>query len=83
MIIPPHLLEPATLVRLLEEFVTRDGTDNGDDSSLEERVSRVRHALDRGIAVIVFNPLSEQCQLMLKQDVPRELLEDSTEEDIQ
>lgn len=76
MIIPPQLLEPETLVRLLEDFVTREGTDNGDDTSLEERVRRVRQALDKGVAVIVFDPLSEQCQLMLRQDVPRELLQE-------
>lgn len=76
MIIPPHLLEPETLNRLLEDFVTREGTDNGDDTPLHERVNRVRPALDRGVAVIVFDPLSEQCQLMLRQDVPRELLEE-------
>lgn len=76
MIIPPNRLEPDTLTRLLEDFVTREGTDNGDDTPLDERVSRVRHALDRCVAVIVFDPLSEQCQLMLRQDVPRELLEE-------
>lgn len=80
MIIPPQLLEPETLVRLLEDFVTREGTDNGDDTSLEERVHRVRHALDKGVAVIVFDPLSEQCQLMLRQDVPRELLQEQEQE---
>lgn len=80
MIIPPQLLEPETLVRLLEDFVTREGTDNGDDTSLEERVRRVRQALDKGVAVIVFDPLSEQCQLMLRQDVPRELLQEQEQE---
>lgn len=76
MIIPPHLLEAATLTRLIEDFVTRDGTDNGDDTPLEKRVERVRHALQNGVAVIVFNPLSEQSELMLKQDVPKDLLQE-------
>jgi len=76
MIIPPALLEAATLNRLIEDFVTRDGTDNGDDTPLERRVSRVRKALEKGEALIVFDPLSEQCRLMLKQDVPRELLDE-------
>lgn len=76
MIIPPHLLEPATLTRLIEDFVTRDGTDNGDDTPLEKRVEHVRHALVKGVAVIVFNPLSEQSELMLRQDVPKELLQE-------
>lgn len=73
MIIPPHLLEPDTLIRLLEDFVTREGTDNGDDTPMDVRVQRVRHALDRGVAVIVYEPLSQQCQLMLSRDVPDEL----------
>jgi uncharacterized protein YheU (UPF0270 family) len=72
VIIPPHLLEADTLTRLLEDFVTRDGTDNGDDSSLATRVAHVRQAIAHGKAVIVFDPLSEQCCLMLKQDVPPE-----------
>ncbi|HEX6592939.1 MAG TPA: YheU family protein [Moraxellaceae bacterium] len=76
MIIPPQMLEADTLTRLLEDFVTRDGTDNGDDTPLDVRVERARRALDRQEAVIVFNPLNEQCALMLKSEVPKELLED-------
>lgn len=76
MIIPPRMLEAETLTRLLEDFVTREGTDNGDESSLPERVALARHAIDRGDALIVFDPLSEQCRLLLKRDVPDELLEE-------
>ncbi|AYC33604.1 YheU family protein [Pseudomonas cavernae] len=75
MLIPHHLLEAGTLTRLIEDFVTREGTDNGDDTELETRVQRVRRALEKGEAVIVFDPESEQCQLALKRDVPREWLE--------
>ena len=74
MLIPPHLLEADTLTRLIEDFVTREGTDNGDETPLETRVQRVRRALDKGEAVIVFDPESQQCQLALKRDVPREWL---------
>lgn len=80
MIIPPHLLEPDTLLRLLEDFVTREGTDNGDDTPMAVRVQHVRHALDRGVAVIVYEPLSQQCQLMLSDEVPRELQEEWRDE---
>lgn len=76
MLIPHHLLEADTLARLIEDFVTRDGTDNGDDTPLESRVARVRHALDRGEAVIVFDPDSQQCQLALRSEVPAEWLAD-------
>ncbi|UCL85651.1 YheU family protein [Pseudomonas sp. HS-18] len=76
MLIPYDLIEAYTLNNLLEDFVTREGTDNGDDTPLDVRVERARHALKRGEAVIVFDPESQQCQLMLKSELPREWLED-------
>lgn len=76
MIIPYQRLEADTLQRLIEDFVTRDGNDNGDDTPLDVRVRIVRHALTKGEAVIAFDPLSEQCHLMLKRDVPSDLLEE-------
>ncbi|KGK81395.1 YheU family protein [Pseudomonas stutzeri] len=75
MLIPYDLLEPDTLTRLIEDFVTRDGTDNGDETPLDTRVARVRRALDKGEAVIVFDADSQQCQLALRHEVPREWLE--------
>jgi uncharacterized protein YheU (UPF0270 family) len=75
VLIPASLLEADTLTRLIEDFVTREGTDNGDDTPLQTRVQRVRRALDKGEAVIVFDPESQQCQLALKRDVPREWLQ--------
>ena len=75
MLIPYDLLEPDTLTRLIEDFVTRDGTDNGDETPLDTRVARVRRALDKGEAVIVFDVDSQQCQLALRHEVPREWLE--------
>ena len=79
MLIPFHLLEADTLTRLIEDFVTRDGTDNGDETPLHTRIERVRHALDKGQAVIVFDPESQQCQLALKRDVPKEWLQELSE----
>jgi uncharacterized protein YheU (UPF0270 family) len=75
MLIPHDLLEADTLQRLIEDFVTREGTDNGDDTPLTTRVARVRQALERQQAVILFEPDSQQCQLMLRSEVPREWLE--------
>ncbi|WP_044871775.1 YheU family protein [Pseudomonas sp. LFM046] len=76
MLIPFDLLEADTLTRLIEDFVTREGTDNGDETPLETRVERVRAALRKGEAVIVYDPDSQLCQLMRKLDVPKEWLEE-------
>lgn len=75
MLIPYDQLAPDTLTGLIEDFVTRDGTDNGDDTPLQTRVLRVRQALTKGQAFIVFDPDSQQCQLMLKHDIPKELFD--------
>lgn len=74
MLIPYDQLEPETLARLIEDFVTRDGTDNGDDTPLQTRVLRVRQALAKGQAFILFDLESQQCQLLAKHDIPKELL---------
>ena len=76
MLIPHDLLEADTLQRLIEDFVTREGTDNGDDTPLATRVARVQQALKRREAVIAFDSEHQQCQLLLSSEVPREWLED-------
>ncbi len=75
MLIPYDQLEAETLTRLIEDFVTRDGTDNGDDTPLETRVLRVRQALAKKQAFILFDLESQQCQLLAKHDVPKELFD--------
>ena len=75
MLIPYDQLEPDTLTRLIEDFVSRDGTDNGDDTPHETRVLRVRHALSKGQAVIFFDLESQQCQLVQKHTVPKEFFD--------
>jgi uncharacterized protein YheU (UPF0270 family) len=49
-------LSPPALDGLIEEFVTRDGTDSGyTEKTLAENVALVRRQLDAGEAVIVFD----------------------------
>ena len=70
MDLPFTLLAPETLQRLLEEFVTREGTDNGDlDHSLADRVRDVQRQLERGLAAIDFDPDSESCTVVTKGTV--------------
>lgn len=77
MLIPYDQLSAEALAGLIEDFVTRDGTDNGDDTPFATRIERVKRALEKGQAVIVYDAASYQCQLCLKHQVPAELLQDA------
>lgn len=70
MIVPWQALDPDTLQNLLEEFVSRDGTDYGEQElSLVQKVEQVRIKLHKGEAVLLFSEGTGQCNI-----VPRELL---------
>jgi uncharacterized protein YheU (UPF0270 family) len=58
-------LSPETLRALIEEFVSRDGTDYGAvERSLEQKVADVMRPLTRGAARIVFDPESETATIV-------------------
>jgi uncharacterized protein YheU (UPF0270 family) len=58
-------LSPETLRALIEEFVSRDGTDYGAvERSLEQKVADVMRQLTRGEARIVFDPESETATIV-------------------
>lgn len=76
MLIPHDQLSDTALNGLIEDFVTRDGTDNGDDTPFATRIERVRRALEKGQAVILFDKPTGQCQLCLRHQVPKELLDE-------
>jgi hypothetical protein len=63
--IPPESLPPETLRAIIEEFVTREGTDYGHALySLDEKVARVEAQLARGDARIQFDPDTETVTLI-------------------
>ena len=56
IVIPYDKLSPQALQGLIEEFVTRNGTDNGYiQASLQHNVATVMAQLRRGEAVVVFD----------------------------
>ena len=58
-------LSPETLRALVEEFVTRDGTDYGAvERELDAKVAAVMRQLARGEVRIVFDPESETTTLV-------------------
>lgn len=65
LVIPYEELSPEALSGLIGEFVTRDGTDSGyTRGSLRENVARVRHQLDTGQAVVVFDNRTQTCNIV-------------------
>jgi uncharacterized protein len=63
--VPPDALPRELLRALVEEFVTRDGTDYGAvERSLEQKVADVMVQLARGDVRIVFDPESETTTLV-------------------
>lgn len=65
--LPWTQLEPETLKRLLEEFVTRQQSDSVDDLPLEARVGEVHSLLTRGRAAVWFDPDTESFTLVMRE----------------
>jgi uncharacterized protein YheU (UPF0270 family) len=62
-------LSPEALRGLVEEFVTRDGTDYGAvERSLEEKIAEVLAQLRCGEARVVYDPESESANIVVAQD---------------
>ena len=69
MIIPHDQLSPDTLRGLIEEFITRDGTDYGEhEVTLDQKVQQIQRQMTRGDIVIVFDPATESVSLLTRRD---------------
>jgi hypothetical protein len=65
MVIPHRQLTVEALRGVIEEFVTREGTDYGGVSvCLARKVQEVRDQLDRGDAVLVYDHGSNSCNIV-------------------
>ena len=54
--VPHSALSPEALRGIIEEFVTRAGTDYGArEKAIEEKIADVQRQLERGEAIIVFD----------------------------
>ena len=72
MIIPHEKLAADTLQALLEEFVTRDGTDYGEQEvGLDQKVLQVLQQLRRGDVVIFFDGETQSISVLSRDDVRR------------
>jgi uncharacterized protein len=70
IIIPHDKLSQEALLGLIEEFVTRDGTDTGyTDGSLEGSVEMVMRQLKRRDVFIVYDEATGTANIVPKEDV--------------
>jgi len=70
MIIPHTEIAANTLHTLIEEFVTRDGTDYGEhEVSTARKVQQVMGQLERKEIYIIYSELHETCTLQTKETV--------------
>ncbi|WP_430462926.1 YheU family protein [Thalassolituus sp. LLYu03] len=62
--IPYQRLSADALDAILEEFVSREGTDYGDyDVSFDDKKAQVLSQLRQGAATLLFDPVSQTCHI--------------------
>ncbi len=65
VVIPFRKLSAEAAQGVIEEFVTREGTDYGGVGvRLPDKVRQVREQLERGEAVLVYDPRSNSCNIV-------------------
>lgn len=65
--IPADRLSAEVLAAVIEEFILREGTDYGSyEVSLENKIDQVRGQLKKGDVLITFDPASENCNLLTR-----------------
>ena len=67
--IPIDRLKPDILLSVIEEFITRSGTDYGErEVPTDIKIKEVRHLLETGLAVLLYDEETETCNIFLVDD---------------
>jgi uncharacterized protein YheU (UPF0270 family) len=68
--IPPNRLADEILVSIIEEFINREGTDYGkQEVQLDLQIKKARSKIIRGDVLIMFDPKTESCNLITKEEL--------------
>lgn len=68
-IIPVNKLSSEALQGVIEEYISRDGTDYGDiEVSMATKFRQAKDKLENGLAVLVFDDESETTNIFLHDD---------------
>ena len=67
--IPVNSLSPEALQGVIEEFISRAGTDYGEiEASSETKFRQVKYKLETGLAVLIFDDETETTNIFLAND---------------
>jgi len=79
--IPADKLSAELLHAVIEEFILREGTDYGSyEVTLEDKIDQVRGQLSRGDVLITFDPATENCNLLTRNQFQRYQAEQQQQE---
>jgi uncharacterized protein YheU (UPF0270 family) len=79
-IIPVNKLSAKALKGVIEEFISRGGTDYGViEASMETKFKQVKYKLENGLAVLVFDDETETTNIFLADDPILKKLDESQE----
>jgi uncharacterized protein YheU (UPF0270 family) len=68
-IIPIKRLSREALRGVIEEFISRDGTDYGEkEASPERSFSQVKHKLEKGLAILIYDEETETTNILPADD---------------
>lgn len=68
--IPHNQLSSEALQGVIEQFISKDGTDSGHvDTSFEAKISQVKKQLDSGRAVLLFDQKTGSCNIVSKDEL--------------
>ena len=73
--IPFKRLDNDVLTAIIEEFVLREGTDYGaQEANFENKVTQVRSQLESGDVLITYDPKTENCTLLTREQFRQSIL---------
>ena len=79
--VPYKRLSSSALEGLIEEFVTREGTDYGHaDQPFEKKVGSVVRALESGRAVVLYDEEAGSCNIVTREEFLRRLARSEAQE---
>jgi hypothetical protein len=67
--IPVNKLSPEALRGVIEEFISRDGTDYGEiEVPMETKFRQVKYELESGLAILIFDDEAETTNIFSTDD---------------